>query len=135
MVGNARIPDLMVLGRSFVRVRARWARQGRRVRELAAQADEIASARLNGRVRERRRMLDKVREEVGYHSAWTRWSATGDELEQVVMRILDHPAPALPDLIAKFDALLWLLLADGAVVDHVAERELRKFSREIRRLA
>ena len=120
---------------SFVQLRARWARQGRRVRELAARADEIASTRLNGRVRERRRLLDKVRQEVGYHAAWARWSATADELELIVQQVLDHPDFALPYLVAKFDALLWLLLADGAVLDRVAERQLRRFGRELVRYA
>ena len=127
--------SLTELATLFAQLRARWARQGRRVRQLSVKADEIVTERPRGRVRGRRRLLNKAREEVGHHAAWARWSATADELEVVVKQVLNHPTGTVRDLSVKFDALAWLLLADGAVVDHVAERELRKFRRELHRLA
>lgn len=138
MVGNARIPDLLVLGRSFARVRARWARQGRQVRQLAVEADEMAKVRAPGhtaRKQRRARDTDPIRDQVGYHAAWARWSATADELAELADQILRQAAQDLPDLVVKFDALAWLLLGDGAVLDHVAERQVQSFCRELRRLA
>jgi hypothetical protein len=129
--------DLPTLGPSFARVRRRWARQGRRVRQLASEADKIATDRDVGRLRGARRQvaaLETAREEVGYHQAWARWSATGDEVADLVATILRRPARTLRDLAIKFDALAWLLLGDSAVVDHEAERQVRAFGRELRKL-
>ena len=130
--------DLPTLGRSFARLRARWARQGLRVRQLTAEADKIAKARgirhLPG-PRRQTAALEVIRDEVGYHSAWAKWSATADELANLVARILSQSARTVPELAVKFDALLWLLLSDGAVVDHESELQARRFGRELRRMA
>ena len=130
--------DLLTLGCSFARLRARWARQGRRVRQLSAEADKVATARNIGHLRGSKRQvaaLELIREETGYHGAWGRWSSTADELADLVARILSQPARRVPELAVKFDALLWLLLGDGAVVDDEAALQVRRFGRELRRMA
>jgi hypothetical protein len=71
----------------------------------------------------------------GYHRAWVRWSATSDELADLVAVIHGRPARTVSDLAVKFDALAWSLLADGAVVDHEAERQVRAFGRVLRRVS
>ena len=122
--------DLPTLGRSFARIRARWARQGLRVRQLTAEADKIAKARgirhLPG-PRRQTAALEVIRDEVGYHSAWTAWSGTADTLADLVAEIISQPARTLPEVAVKFDALLWLLLSDEAVVDHEAELQACRF--------
>ena len=109
--------DLPTLGRSFARLRTRSARQSLRVRQLAAEADKIAKARGIGHLRGPRR----------YHSAWTAWSGTADTLADLVAEIISQPARTLPEVAVKFDALLWLLLSDEAVVDHEAELQACRF--------
>ena len=82
--------ELLALGIEFVRRRRRCARQGHRVRQLAAQAEELAASRGIGRVGAGRRhnaALDAVRAEVGYHTAWARWSASVDEIAALIDRI------------------------------------------------
>ena len=130
--------DLPTLGRSFARLKARWARHGRLVRELGAKADKIANARSIARLRGSRRQaaaLEVIRDEIGYHAAWARWSATGDELADLVAEIMPRRARTAPELVVKFDALLWMLLSDGAVLDRQAELQARRFGRELRRMA
>ena len=76
-----------------------------------------------------------IRDQVGYDTAWVKWSATADELADLVARIMSQPARTLPELAVKFDALLWLLLGDGAVVDDDVALQARRFGRELRRMA
>lgn len=130
--------DLLALGGSFARLRARWARQGRRVRQRSAEANRIAKTHGSGSLRGSKRqnaLLEAAREEIGYHAAWARWSATADDLASLVDEIMSQPARTLPELAVAFDALAWLLLADGAVVDRVAARHVRLFGRELTQLA
>lgn len=125
------------LGRTFASLSRRLARQGRRVRRLALEADQVAKDRgiaLHGRGKRRRASLDAIRDEVGYHAAWARWSETSDEMAALTEYIFRLPARTLGDLAAKFDVLVWLLLHDGAVVDTEAVRYVRGFGRELRRL-
>jgi len=108
------------------------------VRRLAVEADKIAKSSGNGHLRGAKRQvaaLEVIREEVGYHHSWGQWSATAEEMGDLVDAILRHPALSIYDLAVKFDALAWLLLADGAVVDHEAERQVRSFARALRKLA
>jgi hypothetical protein len=107
------------------------------VRHLALQADQIAMGRgiaPHGRDNRRRESLDAIRDEVGYHAAWARWSGTSDELAELADRIMRRPARSVRDLAAKFDVLAWMLLNDGAVVDTAAVRYVRRFGREFRQL-
>ena len=114
----------------FVRLQARWARQGRLVRrlrqELGPSATSGAKAGRGG---------DRGAGTALYKSAWSRWSATADELAHNVESILSEPAQNVSDLAIKFEALAWLLLSDGAVVDQHAERQVRIFGRQLRRMA
>ena len=115
---------------TFVRLRARWLRQGRLVRRLRQELGPSASP--TGRAP---REASKGARTALYNTAWSRWSATSDELADLVDAILRQPALALTDLAVKFDALSWLLLSDGSVLDHAAERQVRAFGRQLRRLA
>ena len=129
--------DLPTLGPAFDLLRARWARQGRRVRQLGVEADKVAKMRGIGHARDTKRrvaILESAREEVGYHVAWSRWSASSNELAELVEQIMSQPARSVSDLAIRFDALAWLLLGDGAVVDREAERHVRVFGRELREL-
>ena len=79
-------------------------------------------------------LLETARDEFGYHAPGLgglppvmSWLCSSS-------MILARPAATISDLSAKFDALAWLLLADGAVLDHEAERQVRRFGRELRRL-
>jgi len=79
--------------------------------------------------------LEVIRDQVGYDTAWVKWSATADELADLMARIMSQPARTLPELAVKFDALLWMLLSDGAVLDREAALQARRFGRELRRVS
>ena len=91
--------ELFALGIEFARLRRRCARQGRHVRQLAAEADRIAASRTKPTARSRRRQraaLDAIREKVGYNVAWAGWSASVDEIAALIDRIFryrDMPQP------------------------------------------
>jgi hypothetical protein len=130
--------ELVDLGQAFAVLRRRYARQGRHVRHLAAQADELAISRgiaLVGRRKGKNAALDAIRSELGYHAAWSHWSATYDELAALADEIGRRPARDVADLTVKFDMLAWLLLDDDAVVDSAAARRVRLFARELTLLA
>lgn len=131
-------PALADLGRTFAVLSRRLARQGRRVRLRAQEADQVATERgvaLFGRDKRRRAALQAIRDQVGYHAAWARWSATGDELAALAEHIFRLPAHTLGGMAIKFEVLVWLLLDDNAVVDIQAVREVRAFKRELARMA
>ena len=130
--------DLHSLGPNPAKLRGRWARQGRRVRALAGEADKVAGARGIGQVRgtkARGATLEAARQDAGYHAAWARWSETADELDELIDGILRIPVGTFADLAIKFEALSFRLLSDGVVVDRQAERQVRVFGRDLRRLA
>jgi hypothetical protein len=118
------------LGQAFVRLRVRWARQGRRVRWLREQMGQRPARRDKAG-----RGGAKAARTALYNAAWSRWTATNDELTEVVETILRQPARATPDLVVKFDALTWLLLSDDAVVDDAAVMQVRRFGRSLRQVA
>ena len=126
--------ELLALGVEFARLRRRCARQGHRVRQLAAQAEELAASRGIGRVGAGRRQtaaLDTIREKVGYHVAWARWSASVDEIAVLIDRIARHPARSIDDMIIKYEALQWSLLDDGAMFDTAVRRQVVAFRRDL----
>ena len=134
----ARGSELFALGVEFARLRRRCAGQGHRVRQLAAQAEELAAQRGIGRVGAGRRhsaALDAVRAEVGYHAAWARWSMTSNEVAQLADRIARYPARNRDDMVTKFEALQWSLLDDGAVFDTAVRRQVIAFRRDLVALA
>ncbi|MBI4924112.1 MAG: hypothetical protein HY834_20445 [Devosia nanyangense] len=129
---------LVELGQSFARLRRRCARQGRHVRQLAAEADRIATLATKpttGSGRRHRAALDAIREKVGYHAAWAQWSASADEIAALIDRIARHPARGIDDLIIKYDALQWSLLDDGAAFDTAVRRQVVAFRRDLVALA
>lgn len=129
--------NLADLRQPFALLSRRLARQGRRVRLLAVEADEIAKGRGIARHSRDKRQLaarEEIRDHVGYHAAWARWSATSDEMAALAGRIFGLPAWTLGDLALKFEVLAWLLLEDSTVVDTEAVRHVRRFRRELRRL-
>ena len=134
----ARTGGLFALGVEFARLRRRCARQGHRVRQLAAQAEELAASRGIGRVGAGRRhsaALDAIRTEVGYHAAWARWSSTSNEVAQLADRIARYPARNRDDVATKFEALQWSLLDDGVLLDDAVRRQVQAFGRELRELS
>ena len=74
-----------------------------------------------------RRGAAKAARSAAYSEAWSKWSATADELAETVEMILRYPPHTISDLAIQFDALSWALLSDGAVVDYQAERQVRAF--------
>jgi hypothetical protein len=76
-----------------------------------------------------------AREQVGYNEAWSRWSASYDEVAATADRLLRAQARSLADVIMMFAALEWMLLSDQVIVDLGAERSVRRFGRGLRRLA
>lgn len=85
--------------------------------------------------RVRTAVLEVARGETGYHPAWVRWSSTYGELSVLAAQIGRRPIGTDADLAIRFDALMWLLLDDGAVLDREAEPQIRLFGREGSRLA
>ena len=130
--------ELFALRIEFAQIRRRCARQGRHVRQLAAEADRIAASRTKPTARSGRRhraALDAVREKVGYHTAWARWSASVDEIAALIDRIARHPARGIDDMLVKYEALQWSLLDDGAVFDTAVRRQVVAFRRDLVALA
>ena len=117
------------LYRAFERLRRRHARLGRLVRRREANADDLA-ARRRGRP-----TTAPAREQAGYNEAWSRWSASYDDVAAAAGRLLRARARSLADVIMMFAALEWLLLNDQVIVDHDAERQVRRFGHGLRRLA
>jgi hypothetical protein len=108
------------------------------VRQLAAEADRIAASATKPAARSGRRQraaLDAIREKVGYHAAWARWSASVDEIAALIDRIARHRARSIDDMVTKYDALQWLLLDDGAVFDTAVCRQVVAFRRDLVALA
>ena len=134
----AQTNDLVSLGAEFARLRGRCARQGRHVRQLAAEADRIAASRTKPTARSGRRhraALDAVREKVGYHTAWARWSASVDEIAALIDRIARYPVRSIDDMIIKYEALQWSLFDDGTVFDTAVRRQVVAFQRDLVALA
>lgn len=104
--------ELAELHRAFDQLRRRHTRLGRQVRRL-----------------------EKVKNSTEYHSTWARWSSSYDETAAMADRLVRSHPKDLDDLVGIFAALEWLLLSDGAVIDTVAERQLRMFGRRLRQLA
>jgi hypothetical protein len=76
-----------------------------------------------------------ARRRAGYHAAWSVWSQSHDEVATAADRLIRAQPKSLADLVMMFRALEWVLLADAAIVDKGAERQLRAFGRNLRRLA
>ena len=130
--------ELFALGAEFARLRRRCARQGRHVRQLAAEPDRIAASATKPTARSGRRQraaLDTIREKVGYHVAWARWSASVDEIAALIDRIGRHPARSIDDMIIKYESLQWSLFDDGALFDTVVRRQVVAFRRDLVALA
>ena len=130
--------ELLALDAEFSRLRRRCARQGCRVRQLAAQAEDLAMSRglpSVGRGKRHNAARDALRDEVGYHTAWARWSASVDEIAALIDRIARHRARSIDDMIVKYEALQWSLLDDGALFDRMARRQVVAFRQDLVALA
>ena len=130
--------ELFALGVQFARLRRRCARQGRRVRQLAAQVEDLAMARNVrpvGHSKRHNAARDALRDEVGYHGAWARWSASADEIAALIDRIALHPARSIDDMLIKYETLQWSLLDDGAMFDTAVRRQVVAFRRDLVALA
>ena len=117
------------LYRAFERLRRRHARLGRLVRRREAEAEDMV-ARRRGRL-----TTGTAREQAGYNEAWSRWSASYDDVAAAAGRLLRARARSLADVIMMFAALEWMLLTDEVIVDRGAERSVRRFGRGLRRQA
>jgi len=126
------------LSRLLEPLKRRCLRLHRRVRQLSDAADRtcsdgnIASYLPDGK---RNPAFDAVRFELGYDTAWRRWSAATNESLDLAERIRRTEAVDLPDFAIKFDALLWLHFHDQMAMstDPVQLRQLRAFGRELAR--
>lgn len=117
------------LYRAFERLRRRHTRLGRLVRRREAEAEDMV-ARRRGRL-----TRGTAREQIGYNGAWSRWSASYDDVAAAADRLLRARARSLADVIMMFAVLEWVLLNDQVIVDRGAERSVRSFGRGLRRLA
>ena len=130
--------ELLALGVQFARLRGRCARQRRRVRQFAARVEDLAmerGIRPVGHGKRHNAVRDALRDEIGYHTAWARWSASADEIAALIDRIGRHPARSIDDIIIKYDALQWSLLDDGAMFDTAVRRQVIAFRRDLVALA
>jgi hypothetical protein len=67
--------------------------------------------------------------------AWPQWSATMGEITDLTQHLVASPAPDLQDLAVKFRAILWLIEVNESLLDTGDLRRLRRFGRELSRLA
>ena len=127
--GERPTPALTELYETFERRRRRHVRLGQVKRRRAAGANfQIAP-------NTRKATAATTRTRANYHAAWSRWSQSHDEVSAAADRLIRAQPKSLADLVMMFRALEWVLLADAAVVDKEAERQLRAFGRSLRRLA
>ena len=76
-----------------------------------------------------------VRGRADYDAVWSRWSLSYDKVSAAADRLIRAQPKSVSDLLMMFRALEWALLADAAIVDKEAERQLQAFGRRLRRLA
>ena len=122
-------PPLTELYQAFERLRRRHLRLGQVKRRNAVGA-YFQIARNTGKV-----STAGTRRRASYHAAWSRWSQSYDKVSAAADRLICAQPKSVPDLLMMFRALEWALLADGAIIDEEAERQLRAFGRSLRRLA
>jgi len=79
--------------------------------------------------------MDVALHRVGYHPAWSAWSESYDQVADAADRLIGSRPRSLPELVLVFYALEWLLLTDGVILDHGAERQVRASGRHLRQLA
>ena len=82
-------------------------------------------SRLQRRAARQRRKIAASKE------AWQAWSATMDEVADLTQRLVTFPTLDLGALATKFSAILWLIEANGSVLDSADLRRLRRFRREL----
>jgi hypothetical protein len=116
------------LHETFMQLRRRHSRLGGMVRRREAEAEDL-TRRGPGKI-----TRTTARERVGYHDVWSQWSESYDNTAKAADRLLRSPPRSLADVLMLFNALEWALLADGVIVDHAAEGQVRRFSRDLRRL-
>ena len=130
--------EIARLAAQLTTLRRRCLRLHRRVRQLSSAADRICMDRgiaaylLDG---SRNQAFDAVRFELGYDTAWRRWSsATGESLD-LAARIRRTEAIGVEDLAIKYETLLWELFHHEMAysIDPVQLRQLRAFGRELAR--
>lgn len=124
-----RVPALTELYEAFERLRWRHLRLGQVKRRRAAGA-YVRIAPNMGKV-----STATTRRRASYHAAWSRWSQSYDEVSAAADRLIRAQPKSVSDLLMMFRALEWVMFADAAIVDKEAERQLRAFGRNLRRLA
>ena len=120
---------LVDLYATFERLRRRHVRLSRVIRRKQAEAEAVRM-RSRGRV-----TMDVALHRVGYHPAWSAWSESYDQVADAADRLIGSRPRSLPELVLVFYALEWLLLTDGVILDHGAERQVRASGRHLRQLA
>jgi len=110
----------------FERLRQRHARLGLMLRKRTVEADELTT-RSRGKITNA-----DAREQVGYHEVWSAWSQTYYEAAEAAGLLIRARPRSLTDVLMMFDALEWVLITDGVIVDRNAERQVRRFGRALR---
>jgi hypothetical protein len=67
--------------------------------------------------------------------AWQRWSDEMEQAAHVVEQMARSIAPDISSLAMKFGAILWMIEADESLLDEGDLRRLRRFGRDLERLA
>lgn len=120
---------LTELYEAFERLRRRHLRLGQ-VKQRKARGAHLQIASNTRKV-----SAATIRRRADYHAAWSRWSLNYDKVSAAADLLIRAQPKSVSDLLMMFRALEWALLADAAIVDKEAERQLRAFGRSLRRLA
>lgn len=98
--------------------------------------DDAVLSELGDQLHRARQRAARLRRKIDSDAgAWQRWSTAMEEALSLVDRISHAPAKDVRGLSVKLDAVIWLLVHDGAVLDSGAQRRLQALGREVRALA
>ena len=64
-----------------------------------------------------------------------KWSVAMDEIASLTQQLVGSPVDNLENLVAKFDAILWLIEVNESLLDSGDLRRLRRFARDLSVLA
>ena len=101
---------------------------------MAAGESEISE--LDAELSRLRRRAARLKPKIGTGpAAWQKWSDTMDEIASVIEMMVGSPAPHIADLALQFRAILWQIETDQSLLDRGDARRLRRFRRNLDRLA
>ena len=98
--------------------------------------DDAALSELGAQLHRVRRRAARLRRKIDSDAgAWQRWSAAIAYALHLVSQISHAPARDVRGVSIKLDAVIWLLVHDGAILDSGAQRRRQALGREVRALA